>query len=233
MIASLNDLFFYYRTPAKPATNSLPRISESYQRAVLGNKDNQSNKDLDYLSLESERPLPEVKNFSLVSKVNDVVVNEWRLGERYCGISEDILYVFYSFQDQYAEISMSIPTIFIGKGFNKEKSVIFQSRDLQVKIYFLNDVNQEKFYKETFQAQNKFNLQYSNPTQSLPKNAAPQMPKPYSKKENGPFYLNTNTWSKRISRNRIAAMETTNDNSLSSIDNGEEEYVDMIPISLK
>ena len=225
------NLIFYFRTPVKPNTNSLPRFCDSFQRSNTENPTSLPERtEEDYLPLESERQLPDVKKFTLISKAKNVTVNDWQLGERYCGISGDALYIFYSFQDPYAEISMYIPTLFIGKGYEKEKSVLFQSRDLQVKIYLSNDDIQEKLYKATFQAQNKYNLQHSNPPQSSYKTSAPQMPKPYSKKEQGPVYLNTNSWSEKISRSRLGIEENSNKHSNSS-DDGEEDYVDMLHAS--
>ena len=224
----MRHIFSHFRTQVKPEIATLPRLSESLQRAASENP-KESQEELDYLSLESERQLPEVRKLSLISKVKNVVVNDWQLGERYCAISEEVLYIFYSFQDPYAEISMEIPSIFIGKGFNLEKSVIFQSRDLQVKVYFSNEENQEKFYKATFQAQNRYNTQCLNSAHSLPKNPAPLMPKPYSQKEQGPNYHNMNVWSRRISRSRMATIKKANRQSPTQPNEVEEEYVDMVP----
>ena len=77
-----------------------------------------------YVELKKERRLPPVTKFTKVNKAKNVWINHWQLGERYCGIADDVLYIFFSFQEVHAEISMELTNLYIGKGFgNNEERV--------------------------------------------------------------------------------------------------------------
>ena len=172
-----------------------------------------------YLKLRKERRLPPVTKFTKVNKAKNVWINHWQLGERYCGIADDILYIFFSFQEQHAEISMALTDLYIGKGFgnNEEKgnTVLFQSRGVHLILNFASEKLQEEFYKTSFSAQNK-NAFQQNSLRSVP---SPLMPKPYAKKASKQQYLNV------VTEPKVSYPYYDNTNT---IDSGEEDYVDMV-----
>ncbi|KAI6647594.1 hypothetical protein LOD99_8668 [Oopsacas minuta] len=180
------------------------------------------NSEHGYLILESVRRLPPSAQFSFISKAKNVNVNHWKLGERYCGIADDILYIFFAFQDVHAEISMELPNLYIGKGFETNndygKSVLFQSREVHLTVLFQNEELRDKCYTASFKAQNK---RQQNTKISAP---LPTIPKPYVRKEQGPRYLNT------ILDVEMNVKHPTNkiENQPATVDSGEEDYVEMM-----
>ena len=180
-----------------------------------------------YIKLKEERRLPPVTKFTKVLKTKNVWINHWQLGERYCGIADDILYIFFSFKETHAEISMELINLYIGKGFgNKEEqgnTVLFQSREVHLILLFSSEKLQEEFYKISFNAQNRNALQ-----QSLqPSVPSPIIPKPYAKKPPKQQYLNF----VREPQQKVSYPQYDCQQSTSTIDSGEEDYVDMMQSS--
>eukprot|EP00800_Vazella_pourtalesii_P013316 TRINITY_DN3184_c0_g2_i3.p1 TRINITY_DN3184_c0_g2~~TRINITY_DN3184_c0_g2_i3.p1 ORF type:complete len:304 (-),score=45.43 TRINITY_DN3184_c0_g2_i3:70-981(-) len=177
-----------------------------------------------YVELKKERRLPPVTKFTKVNKAKNVWINHWQLGERYCGIADDVLYIFFSFQEVHAEISMELTNLYIGKGFgnNEERgnTVLFQSREVHLILVFASEKLQEEFYKTSFNAQNK-NASQENVPRYV---ASPIIPKPYAKKGPKPNYINVVT---KPQPNLNHPQYDSQQNSV-NIDSGEEEYVDML-----
>ena len=178
-----------------------------------------TNDDNDYLIVEKERKLPVISKFSQLNKMSNVIVNRWQLGERYCGISEGVLYIFLRFQDAHAEISMELPKMYLGKGSN-EKSILFQTREILIELISSDKEMQERFYQAAFRSQNI----HDKTARNVQTKDGPMIPKPYSKKDSEINYINISTnIAHKIKRWRPVKMRPDH---MSSKTEDESEYID-------